>query len=153
MPNALKAALLASAHLVVYTPANEHFGIVPLEAMLARRPVLAADTGGPVETVCDPATGWLRDPADVPAWTAVMRRALALPAADLARMGDDGARRVRDTFGRDRMAERLDALVADIVAAKPGPSPLSGVLSFVVLALLFSLGLGLASVYKRLTRT
>ncbi|KAM4060776.1 glycosyl transferases group 1 domain-containing protein [Hirsutella rhossiliensis] len=153
IPNALKAALLAAAHLVVYTPSNEHFGIVPLEAMLARRPVLAANTGGPVETVCDPATGWLRDPDDVPAWTAVMRRALALPAADLARMGSDGARRVKNTFGRDQMADRLDALVADMVAAKPGPPPLSSsVLNLVFLALLLSLGLGLASMYKRLTR-
>lgn len=120
--------------------------------MLARRPVLAANTGGPVETVRDPETGWLRDPDDVPAWTAVMRRALALPAADLARMGSDGARRVKDTFGRDHMARRLDALVADAVATKPRPPPLSGVLGLVSLALLFFLGLGLAIACKRLVR-
>jgi hypothetical protein len=28
---------------VVYTPVNEHFGIVPLEAMYARRPVIACN--------------------------------------------------------------------------------------------------------------
>ncbi|KAG6015580.1 Alpha-1,3-mannosyltransferase-like protein, partial [Claviceps citrina] len=67
VPSALKSALLRAAHLVVYTPTNEHFGIVPLEAMLAHVPVLAANTGGPVETIADPETGWLRDPADVDA--------------------------------------------------------------------------------------
>jgi alpha-1,3/alpha-1,6-mannosyltransferase len=35
VPNTLKIMLLNAARLLVYTPANEHFGIVPLEAMLA----------------------------------------------------------------------------------------------------------------------
>ena len=35
VPNTLKMMLLNAARLLVYTPANEHFGIVPLEAMLA----------------------------------------------------------------------------------------------------------------------
>src|SRR3569833_2500071 len=39
VPNTLKDMLLKSARLLVYTPANEHFGIVPLEAMLAGRRV------------------------------------------------------------------------------------------------------------------
>lgn len=146
--NVIKAALLASALLVVYTPSNEHFGIVPLEAMLASRPVLAANTGGPVETVRDPTTGWLRDPRDVPAWTAVMRRALAMPAAEVARMGSAGARRVRSDFGRDRMAARLDSLIADITRLMHRP-PIAGNLLFI---LLVALGLGLATAYGRLFR-
>src|SRR5437660_1273742 len=35
IPSALKSFLLSTACLLVYTPSNEHFGIVPLEAMLA----------------------------------------------------------------------------------------------------------------------
>ncbi|OAA69857.1 mannosyltransferase [Cordyceps fumosorosea ARSEF 2679] len=53
VPGTLKTRLLRAAALLVYTPANEHFGIVPLEAMLARVPVLAADAGGPTETVVE----------------------------------------------------------------------------------------------------
>ncbi|POR32487.1 Alpha-1,3/1,6-mannosyltransferase alg-2 [Tolypocladium paradoxum] len=153
VPDALKAALLRSARLLVYTPSNEHFGIVPLEAMLARLPVLAANTGGPVETIRDPQTGWLRDPDDVPAWSAVMRAALAMPGADLASMGAEGAERARTLFGREQMAERLDAIVAEIVAMKRRPPLFNNLLNLLLLAVFFSLGLGIASTYKRFFRT
>ena len=41
---------------------NEHFGIVPLEAMLAGRPVLACNSGGPVESIIHGVTGYLCAP-------------------------------------------------------------------------------------------
>ncbi|KAM5343172.1 hypothetical protein ACJ41O_014138 [Fusarium nematophilum] len=122
IPNSLKRALLRSARILLYTPANEHFGIVPLEAMLARTPVLAADSGGPVETIVDGETGWLRSPDDVAAWADVVRRALAMDDADVERMGSSGAARVRSLFGREQMAERFEEIVDDIVARK---SPVS----------------------------
>ncbi|ORY85606.1 hypothetical protein BCR37DRAFT_341310, partial [Protomyces lactucae-debilis] len=71
IPKPLKSALLAEASLLAYTPANEHFGIVPLEAMLASTLVLAQNSGGPLETVQDGVTGYLR-PADADAWSEVM---------------------------------------------------------------------------------
>ena len=42
---------------VLYTPHNEHFGIVPLECMSAGRPVIAVNSGGPTETVVNDVTG------------------------------------------------------------------------------------------------
>ncbi|CCE65061.1 hypothetical protein TPHA_0J02410 [Tetrapisispora phaffii CBS 4417] len=65
----LKELLLSETELLLYTPSNEHFGIVPLEAMNHGKPVLAANSGGPLETVNslvlgendDTATGWLRE--------------------------------------------------------------------------------------------
>ena len=57
-----KEGLLATCTCVLYTPENEHFGIVPLEAMLASRPVLACDSGGPVESIIDGVTGFLCAP-------------------------------------------------------------------------------------------
>jgi glycogen synthase len=54
--------LLAACNAVVYTPQNEHFGIVPLEAMAAARPVVACSSGGPLESVVDGETGFLCDP-------------------------------------------------------------------------------------------
>ena len=54
-----RGALLAAASAVVYTPSLEHFGIVPLEAMAAGRPVVAVDDGGPKETVKHGASGRL----------------------------------------------------------------------------------------------
>ncbi|KAI1807744.1 glycosyltransferase family 4 protein [Daldinia bambusicola] len=119
VPNLLKAALLASARLLVYTPANEHFGIVPLEAMLAGVPVLAADTGGPTETVVEGVTGWLRSPDDVPAWTAVMDKVLnRLSEDELAALSKAGVARVRDNFGEAHMAKRLDDIVTQMLRAK-----------------------------------
>lgn len=49
--DAQKQLLLYHCCGVLYTPQNEHFGIVPLEAMYMRRPVIATNTGGPLETV------------------------------------------------------------------------------------------------------
>lgn len=57
-----KAALLREATLLLYTPQGEHFGMVPLEAMAAGRPVVAADSGGPTESVLHATTGFLARP-------------------------------------------------------------------------------------------
>ena len=57
-----KEGLLATCTCVLYTPENEHFGIVPLEAMLAGRPVLACNSGGPVESIIHGVTGYLCAP-------------------------------------------------------------------------------------------
>ncbi|KAH6896587.1 hypothetical protein B0T10DRAFT_454493 [Thelonectria olida] len=141
IPNSLKSALLRSARLLVYTPANEHFGIVPLEAMLAHTPVLAADSGGPVETIREGQTGWLRSPDDVPAWADVMQRTLAMSDAELVEMGNLGAKRVHDLFGRDQMAERFDQLVSEIMAQKRPVPVFNTIITAAGFALFFTLGL------------
>ncbi len=112
VPNSLKDALLKSARLLIYTPSNEHFGIVPLEAMLAGTPVLAANTGGPLETVIDGVTGWLCPPDDVEAWTVVMDRVLhKMSSAQLQKMSEAGRQRVMSEFSDVRMAERLEDII------------------------------------------
>ncbi|RWA11568.1 hypothetical protein EKO27_g3545 [Xylaria grammica] len=114
--NMLKEMLLSSARLLVYTPANEHFGIVPLEAMLSGVPVLAADTGGPVETVVEGQTGWLRSPDKVDEWTEVMDKALhQLSPQDLAKMSEAGIERVKSGFGEAEMAQRLDSIFSQML--------------------------------------
>lgn len=60
-----KALLLLASTAVVYTPPNEHFGIVPLEAMAAFRPVIAVNSGGPLESVAPESTGFLCSPEPV----------------------------------------------------------------------------------------
>ncbi|KAH6695153.1 glycosyl transferase group 1 [Plectosphaerella plurivora] len=121
IPSSLKASLLRSARLLVYTPSNEHFGIVPLEAMLSHVPVLAANTGGPKETVVDGETGWLREPGNVEQWAAVMDKVLnQMSKKDVARMGKAGAERVKANFGQAKMGENLDVILKGM---KPTPIP------------------------------
>jgi len=54
-----KVQLLRKAFCLIYTPTNEHFGIVPIEAMYCEKPVIATNTGGPLETVAHEKTGYL----------------------------------------------------------------------------------------------
>jgi alpha-1,3/alpha-1,6-mannosyltransferase len=119
VPSTLKEMLLSSARLLVYTPSNEHFGIVPLEAMLAGVPVLAANTGGPLETVVDGETGWLCPPGDTEKWTAVMDKVLhKMSDKDVKNMGAAGLKRVKAEFSDVKMAERFDELIDGIAGAR-----------------------------------
>ncbi|KAF2268812.1 mannosyltransferase [Lojkania enalia] len=136
VPNTFKHTLLSTSRLLVYTPRNEHFGIVPLEAMLAGTPVLAANEGGPTETVISGQTGWLRDVKKVQDWTEVMR--IALEDGDgeerLKEMGKWGKERVTSEFSKEKMAERLENEIQIMRrrVARPGIVPDIFVVLFVV---------------------
>ena len=52
-----KVWLLKNCSCLIYTPSGEHFGIVPLESMYCYTPVLAVNSGGPMETVVHNQTG------------------------------------------------------------------------------------------------
>lgn len=123
IPHELKTRLLNSASLLVYTPSDEHFGIVPLEAMVAGVPVLATNTGGPLETVYDGRTGWLRSPNKTEAWTEVMRKVL-IPSNDdaLLRMGEQGRQRVQMEFSRTNMTDAFNREVQQL-SKQTGPRP------------------------------
>lgn len=54
-----KVSLLRKSFCLLYTPTNEHFGIVPIEVMYCERPVIATNTGGPLETIVNDVTGYL----------------------------------------------------------------------------------------------
>ncbi|KAF7457433.1 Alpha-1,3/1,6-mannosyltransferase ALG2 [Cryptosporidium felis] len=47
---------------LLYTPENEHFGIVPCEAMAVGTSVIACNSGGPMESIINAKTGFLCDP-------------------------------------------------------------------------------------------
>lgn len=56
-----KCYLLKHCCAGIYTPENEHFGIVPLEFMSYGKSVIACDSGGPCETITKE-TGYLCRP-------------------------------------------------------------------------------------------
>ena len=105
VPNTFKDRLLKSARLLIYTPSNEHLGIAPLEAKLAGIPVLATNTGGPLETVVDGTTGWHCPPNDISKLTEVMEKVLSMSDKDIKNIGKAGKLRVKEEFSNAKMAE------------------------------------------------
>ena len=59
--NVERLSLLRKAKAVLYTPSMEHFGIVPVETMYLKTPVIAINNGGPMESVENNVTGYLID--------------------------------------------------------------------------------------------
>jgi alpha-1,3/alpha-1,6-mannosyltransferase len=139
--------LLKSARLLIYTPSNEHFGIVPLEAMLAEVPVLAANTGGPLETVVDGETGWLCPPDNVEKWSAVMNNVLQMSDQKVKTIGKAGKLRVKSEFSDAKMAEKLDVMID----AMSGPKKSSLAVAVVLSTLGFSVVWGLCFAALALT--
>ena len=89
--------------------------------MLAGVPVLAADSGGPLETVVEGETGWLRDVGRVDGWTEVMREALEDGRErKLEAMGRRGRERVRKEFSEVRMAGRLEGEIERLGSGQRG---------------------------------
>lgn len=119
IPGPFKSVLLQNAKLLIYTPTNEHFGIVPVEAMQHGVPVLAANTGGPLETVLDGKTGWLRDVKSVSAWTEVMGRVIDdANAAEMSVMGQRGKQRVETEFSRSKMSQRFEDEIEEMIQGR-----------------------------------
>ena len=103
-----KLQLLEMCCAVVYTPTNEHFGIVPIETMAACRPVIACNSGGPLESVDDQRTGFLCSP-DPSSFAKAMKAVVADESACLA-IGRCGHERVQRLFSRQSFGLRLDSI-------------------------------------------
>ena len=84
----MPAALMLADVVVHASTAPEAFGRVVIEAQAMGRPVIAADLGGPVETVEHGVTGWRVPPGDAAALAAAIEYVLALPAAERAVLGE-----------------------------------------------------------------
>ncbi|XP_006887031.1 PREDICTED: alpha-1,3/1,6-mannosyltransferase ALG2 [Elephantulus edwardii] len=100
-----KISLLHGCTCVLYTPSNEHFGIVPLEAMYMQCPVIAVNSGGPLESVLHNVTGFLCEPDPVH-FSEAMEKFLHKPSLK-ATMGLAGRARVKEKFSSEAFAEQL----------------------------------------------
>lgn len=104
-PSADRDRLLQQCRAVIYTPAAEHFGIVPLEAMAAGRPVVAVNHGGPTETVTHDRTGYLCRP-DAASFASAL--ATLVTRQDIAQqLGAAGSDDVRRRFSIAAFGDRL----------------------------------------------
>jgi alpha-1,3/alpha-1,6-mannosyltransferase len=132
LPYPLLQSLLlhATSKALLYTPTEEHFGIVPLEAMAAGLPVLATNSGGPMESVVDLAvmgeaaqggvgigtglkfenaqgTGLLRRGAPK-LWSLATLQLLRLSEAQRTQLAHNARTRVQDKFSRPSMARAFE---------------------------------------------
>lgn len=108
-----KLWLLKRCTALLYTPSNEHFGIVPIEAMYMKRPVIACNSGGPTETVVHGVTGYLCEPNE--AHFSQHMAEFSLKENLSSKLGENGRIRVQQHFSFDAFTNRLDTLVREIM--------------------------------------
>lgn len=107
-----KRTLLQHSTCLLYTPDKEHFGIVPIEAMYMKCPVIAVKSGGPLETVSDGETGFLcqQDKAD---FAKAMLAFIQDPELS-EKMGEAGKQRVLEKFSFETFTEQLNGIVSTL---------------------------------------
>jgi alpha-1,3/alpha-1,6-mannosyltransferase len=111
---------------VLYSPENEHFGIVPLEgkksrcfdviwlAMCAAKPVVACNSGGPTETVLHNQTGFLC-PSTPMDFALAMQKFLENP--QLAQtMGRKAQAHVYKNFSPANFRSELDRIIKSVLS-------------------------------------
>jgi len=139
-----KVWLLKNCSCLLYTPAGEHFGIVPLEAMYCGTPVLAVNSGGPLETVENRQTGWLVE-AHPESWAQVMSQVDSRNSATLAAMGKRGKERVNEYFSFSAFTQHLEdyVMIATTTSSSSPRTPftLGQILSRLALAFHFGLAM------------
>lgn len=107
-------SVMNAADFIVHTSiAPEPFGRVLVEGMLARKPVLATNAGGPREILENGKSGLLLPAGDVDALAEALTQLLADP--DLATtMGTCGRTRAVDLFALDLVRDKTDALLSSL---------------------------------------
>ncbi|XP_031375532.1 alpha-1,3/1,6-mannosyltransferase ALG2-like [Punica granatum] len=108
--------LLSQCLCVIYTPTDEHFGIVPLEAMAAYKPVIACNSGGPVETIKNGVTGFLCDPTPLE-FSRAMAQLIDNPGM-AERMGLEAQEHVTGSFSTKIFGQHLDRYLVDVTRQK-----------------------------------
>ncbi|MBI3320807.1 MAG: glycosyltransferase [Candidatus Omnitrophica bacterium] len=95
-------ALIGAFDLFALSSLTEGIALTLLEAMAARKPVVATEVGGNPEVVVDGMTGLLVPPQQPDRFAQAMRVVLDDPAL-AARFGEAGRRRVEEHFSVERM--------------------------------------------------
>ncbi|KAG0365558.1 Alpha-1,3-mannosyltransferase-like protein [Gamsiella multidivaricata] len=108
-----KLYLLQTARALLYTPTNEHFGIVPVEAMYMRCPVIAVNSGGPTESILHGKTGFLCEPKEE-VWASTLQTVLEKSDQELREMGEAGHDRVVGLFSLAAFVSKLNGILLQL---------------------------------------
>ena len=98
---------------MTFAKQDEHFGIVPIEAMAAHKPVVACNSGGPVESIKNGVTGYLCEPTPKD-FSAAMSNFVSDPQLSTA-MGMEARQHVVELFSTKTFGNHLNAYVVDTV--------------------------------------
>nr|ODN92413.1 alpha-1,3/alpha-1,6-mannosyltransferase [Cryptococcus depauperatus CBS 7841] len=122
--NAQRTHLLTapSTRCLVYTPENEHFGIVPIEAGAAGLVVLGCDSGGPVETIVDFSSssdglgsGLLR-PSTPKAWAEALNTLISLTPDKRKEISEFARQRTRSEFSLSTLGMNMEKACRDALS-------------------------------------
>jgi len=108
-------AFLQKVAMLIHTTDREPFGRVFVEAMAARRPVVAFDSGGASEIVVDGETGILVPPGDLDAMAQAVCQLLDDPATR-QRIGEAGRMRVEKFYTIEKHFRAVDALYTNLLS-------------------------------------
>jgi glycosyltransferase involved in cell wall biosynthesis len=112
--------LLPLMDVVVMPSLRESFGIVALEAMAMKVPVIASRIGGLEEVVEHEKTGLLVPPGDAGALAEAIR-GLADNPEMRRNMGEAGRRRVQQSFGLASTVQRIEDLYMELLESRMCP--------------------------------
>jgi glycosyltransferase involved in cell wall biosynthesis len=105
--------LYKSCDVFLMPSSQEGFGIVFLEAMAFRKPVIGGNHGGTPEVILDNETGFLVEHGDVGALADRIATLLGNPEL-CKRMGEAGRRRLEENYTFGSLRQRLMALFAQL---------------------------------------
>jgi len=108
------APWLALADVVTVPSYTEPFGLTAIEALAARRPLVASNTGGLAEIVDDGVSGLLVPPGDASALAWAIAEVLSVPGL-AARLAEEGYRRYRSSFTMEAMVNGWLSAYSELV--------------------------------------
>ena len=109
-----KVSILHHCTILIYTPPNEHFGIVPLEAMYSSKPVIAHNSGGPKESIISGVNGYLVDLAG-DKFASKISHLIQNPTS-IQEFGKAGKDRFTKTFSFSAFSTQLNKAIDDLIS-------------------------------------
>lgn len=110
-------ALMKLMDVVVHASITpEPFGMVLIEAMAMKKPVVATKIGGPLDIVLDGQTGFLVAPRDNVGMSDAIKR-LLIDKALAADMGRNGKSRVIAMFTKERYARQVEGVYSKLLGS------------------------------------
>lgn len=111
------ATILSCINVFLLPSLNEGFGMVLIEAMAARKPVIATNVGGVPEVVINGTTGILVPPEDPEAFSSAIIKLYNNPEMSLE-MGLAGYKRAKKLFNIETTVHELEELYEALIAEK-----------------------------------